>query len=155
MPPYMASCDGVCQCACGGDIPSRAKAIELFCLGNHSRESRRHTKGFLMGVQFLICSTGHMEWMWHRLRTWGGGMCPRCPPLPGSYAYESILLFLTTNSPLCNYNYRNRGITVLTKMFTNLMDVNGYFVKVYLEHKGIGREQNIIHKLLTFSLVGC
>ena len=130
---------------------------KLFCLGNHSRESRRHTKDFLMGVQFLICSTGHMEWMWHRLRTWGGHV-PPVPPPPSSpvpMPMKVSCFFLTTNSPLCNYNYRNRGITVLTKMFTNLMDVNGYFVKVYLEHKGIGWEQNIIHKLLTFSLVGC
>ena len=26
----------------------------------------------IAGAQFLICSTGHMEWMWHRLKTWGG-----------------------------------------------------------------------------------
>ena len=84
------------------------------------------------GAQFLICSTGRMEWMWHRLRTWGTCMCPQAPPPPGSYAYESILLFLTTNSPLCYYNYRNRDIIILTKMFANLMVVNGYFVKVYI-----------------------
>lgn len=64
---------------------------------------------------------------------------PGTPPPQGSYAYESILLFLTTNSPLCYYNYRNRDIIVLTKMFANLMVVNGYFVKVYLEYKGIAK----------------
>ena len=36
------------------------------------------------GAQLLIYSTGHIEWVWHRLKTWGG-TCPRDPP--GSYAY--------------------------------------------------------------------
>ena len=53
--------------------------------------SQRHRKDFLIGgAQFLIkliCSTGHIEWAWHKPKTWGGGgTCPRCPP--GSYMYS-------------------------------------------------------------------
>ena len=41
-------------------------------------------KTFWLGGQF--CSTGHIEWVWHRLKTWRRGTCPWCPT--GSYAYD-------------------------------------------------------------------
>ena len=36
--------------------------------------------GGVGGAQFKI-NTGHREWGWHRLKTWGG-TCPRCLPPP-------------------------------------------------------------------------
>ena len=58
----------------------------------HTHAHQRCRKDFLMGGgggggggvgQFLIkfiCSTGHIEWVWHRLKTWDGrgGTCPWC-----------------------------------------------------------------------------
>ena len=55
-------------------------------------------KTFWLGGQF--CSTGHIEWVWHRLKTWRGGTCPWFPT--GSYAYvKGTLSCAKTHHSLC------------------------------------------------------
>ena len=34
------------------------------------------------GHSMLICSTGQIEWVWHRLKTWGGRHRGHVPPVP-------------------------------------------------------------------------
>ena len=53
-----------------------------FIIGHY----QRCRKDFLIGgTQYVInsiCSTGHIEWAWHRLKTWGGGGGGHVPPVP-------------------------------------------------------------------------
>ena len=51
---------------------------------------RRRKDSLIGGPQFLIlliCSTGHIEWTWHRLKTLGA---PPASPPPGSYTYVHV-----------------------------------------------------------------
>ena len=57
------------------------RLVHKLCLQRSlvTRTPCSHTrKDFLIGgAQFLICSIRHVEWAWHRLKTWrGGGTCP-------------------------------------------------------------------------------
>ena len=61
-----------CYYSCSTESDATVLLNNVCCTHRH-----RHRKDFLIGgAQFLIkliCSTGHIEWAWHRLKTLGGG----------------------------------------------------------------------------------
>ena len=62
------------------------------------------------GAQFLIklnCSTGHTEWAWHKLKSWGGAHTP------GFYTYIQSI-----GKRLVNYTLDSRGDSRLLHLYT-------------------------------------
>ena len=74
-------CDKAFQVSISLNVVLITPSGEAVCYLN-TKQCRR--KDILIGGwgTVLICSTGHIEWAWHRLKTWGGAHAPGAPPVP-------------------------------------------------------------------------